>query len=298
MNENCYHIICHNDLDGMLSLLVFKWFHPQAHITFNAVSNLSVDRKIDEYLNQCINPHNIIVLDLALRESFLQFDSKNVTFIDHHKRSEEYVSKFKKSKIIYKEYSSNCKLLYKYLEKINSLEFTKRQKTLIAYGDDYDSGSHTMHTAYDLNILYWDEFKNDPMAFLDTYREGWTPFTKGQQKAVTIIKMDAVKEAGRYKLYDGDLTIFGKTVKCLATFGPNPNNISIDVIMTDHTPDIFFYINPDRNKIIIRQKKSDNMIDLAEFARKYCNGNGHQLTAGGKLTDLFMELTKNLKPIS
>ena len=49
MKLDFHHIFTHNDLDGVMSLLVFKWFHPQDWITFQTVTNLNVELKINEY---------------------------------------------------------------------------------------------------------------------------------------------------------------------------------------------------------------------------------------------------------
>ena len=49
-----------------------------------------------------------LIFNLSVREEFLpDLDLSNITYIDHHKRSEKNILKFKNSKIIYKEYSSN-----------------------------------------------------------------------------------------------------------------------------------------------------------------------------------------------
>jgi len=47
----------------------------------------------------------------------------------------------------------------------------------------------------------------------------------------------------------------------------------------------------------MRQKKSENSINLLSFAEKYCDGSGHMYAAGGRITPLFLELTKKLKPL-
>jgi len=295
MKSNYRHIFTHSDLDGAASLLVYHWFHPDDTITFDTVSNLNVEKKISEYFSTVINPQKLYLFDISVRESLLPFDLPNFTFIDHHKRSEEHVSKFKNAKIVYKDYTSTCKLIYKLYNALNPVELPKEKQLLIAYVDDFDSGNRQIQNAYDLNILFHLEYRNDVNNFIKDYINGWLPFTNTQKKNINSVKMDALREANSYTIYSGVLNIEGKEVECLSTFGKSPNNTSIDIILNEKKPNIFFYINTEKENVIIRQRKSNNMIDLAEFARKYCDGNGNQLTAGGKLTDLFFELTKNLR---
>ena len=83
----------------------------------------------------------------------------------------------------------------------------------------------------------------------------------------------------------------------VAAITDNINNIVIDLLMNKYNPDILFYINTKTEKVSMRQKKADNAIDLSTFAEKYCDGSGHMYAAGGKVTPLFMELTKKLKPL-
>jgi hypothetical protein len=61
--------------------------------------------------------------------------------------------------------------------------------------------------------------------------------------------------------------------------------------------ELLFYINVQTENVSIRQPKQKETIDLLKFAQKYCDGNGTSNSAGGKITPLFMELTKNLNPL-
>jgi hypothetical protein len=80
MQKNFYNIFTHKDLDGLLSLLVFHWFHPNDYIWYKPVSNLNVDVKINDFLNNSINPSNIFVFDISLRDSLTPFNDKRFTF--------------------------------------------------------------------------------------------------------------------------------------------------------------------------------------------------------------------------
>jgi hypothetical protein len=60
---------------------------------------------------------------------------------------------------------------------------------------------------------------------------------------------------------------------------------------------LFFFINLKNEKVSIRQCNDENPIDCGAFATKICNGGGHTNAAAGVITPLFMEVTKNLKPL-
>jgi len=295
--DNCFHIFNHKDLDGVLSLLIFKWFFPKSSITYRAVTNINVEVQIEEYIKNTINPHNVYILDLALRESFKQFDLPFITFIDHHKRSEEFKGLFSNSKIIHKEYSSNVKFVYKIFEKTNPVELSKEQKTLILLGDDFDSGENKIKDSYDLNILFWALYRNNIGKFLEKYNKGFFGFTEKEKNLILQTKKESINLLKELPLFKGSLNIEGGYRNVICSHGEHTNTLTLDYMMKKYDSDILFFINTKNEKVSLKQKKSNNMIDLANFAKKYCDGNGHTLSAGGNITDLFMELTKNFKPI-
>jgi len=295
--DNCFHIFNHKDLDGVLSLLVFKWFYPQSAISYKAVTNKNVEVQIEEYLKNIINPHDIYILDLALRETFKPFDLPFITFIDHHKRSNEFKNIFVNSKIILKEYSSNVKFLYKFLEKTLPISLTKEQKLLILLGDDFDSGDNKIKDSYDLNIIFWALYRNDINKFLEKYNNGFFGFTEKEKNLIINCKKEAILLLKNLPMFRCTINTQGQNKDIVCSHGEYTNTITLDYILKKYDSDLLFFINTKTEKVSLKQKKSDNMIELADFAKKYCNGNGHNLSAGGDMTDLFMELTKNFKPV-
>ena len=296
MNK-CYHIFTHKDLDGVLSLLVFKWYHPNDTIHYKAVTNLNVEVQIEEHLKNTINEHEMIIFDLALRENFKKFDLPYITFFDHHKRSEEFKPFFKNSKIIHKEFTSNCKFLYKYYQKIKSNDLTKEQKFLILLGDDFDSGSNQYNHSTDLNILFWNLYRNDIKKFIEKYENGFVEFNEKERLLINKVKMEAIKAISDLTVFQANLNIQNQTKKIICSHGENTNLLTMEYMLKKYKSDIIFFINTHNQRVSMKQKKSENMIDLGAFSKKYCEGDGNDLSAGGKLTDIFMEITKNFKPI-
>lgn len=300
MNDNCYQIFTHRDLDGLISLLVFKWAKPDAHITYRAVTNINVDSHIREYLDTTINPHNVYVVDLSVRESFKEFDLPFVKFIDHHERSKEFAPLFTQAKVIIRsEFGSNCRMLYKFfLDK--GVNFSDAQKKLILLGDDYDSGKNSIQTAYDLNILFWAKYRSDINKFLADYSEGFKPFTASDIKMIDLVKRDAENTAKNLPVFAGYIQhtkIGADALPAISTIGESVNSLALDILMKTHNRNIIFFINTKSQKVSMKQRYSDNIVDLALIAKKYCDGNGSTFSAGGTLTDLFMEITKTFEPI-
>jgi oligoribonuclease NrnB/cAMP/cGMP phosphodiesterase (DHH superfamily) len=296
MCSDTYHIFTHKDLDGAASLLTFIWSKPNETVSFNEITNLETD-KIKQIVKRLSNPKNVYIFDLALRKDFLpELDQPYITIIDHHKRSEEYVKDFKKSKILHKEYSSNC-LLLKKLFCDDKIELTDSQKKLIELVDDYDSNSMVFNESYDLNVLFWMDYKDNFPKFINDYKSGYKELSLEQRKKIDFAKNVAYKEASNVQIYKGSLNIKGKVKNTIGVQVNSFNNLTIDAITKKYDSDLYFFINPKTNRVVIRQKKSDDPIDLQKFAEKFCDGGGNTHSASGKLTPLFMELTKNLKPL-
>jgi oligoribonuclease NrnB/cAMP/cGMP phosphodiesterase (DHH superfamily) len=291
-----YQVFTHKDLDGAASLLTLLWSKPDATVTYREITNYDIG-VMKEYVKKTCNPPHILIMDLALREDFLpELDYEYITFIDHHKRSEEHIEKFKQAKIIHKETTSNTILVRK-LFKDKAPEFTEAQKKLIMLADDYDSNDIKFKESYDFNILFWTYFKNEFCYFVNYYKNGFRPFSEDQKKIIAKAKYDAKKLFEETACYQGEVIIEGFPQKVIAAMTDSFNSIVIDILLTKYNPDILFYINPKTNRVSMRQKKRENPINLSQFAEKYCNGNGHNFTAGGEITPLFMELTKKLKQL-
>jgi hypothetical protein len=297
VNNKSYHVFTHKDLDGAVSLLTFIWSKPDSNITFQEITNLEID-KIKKHINKTINPQNIIILDLALREEFIpELDQDFITIIDHHERSSEWIQKFKKSKIIHKEYTSNCLLIRKLFQ--NSFpDLSENQKKLILYTDDYDCFQLKFEESYDLNIIFWNQFKNNFEGFINFYKNGFIPFTQKQKELIKNIKDQAEKEAKNLKCFKSEIIIQDLKRNCMAVMSDSVNNITMDFLIKNHNPDIFMYINTKTEKVIFKQNKNNNNIfNLNDFVAKYSDGSANKYSGVGKITPLFLELTKNFKQI-
>jgi hypothetical protein len=296
MPQKLYKVFTHGDLDGAVSLLVFMWARSNDTIEFEELYNTDYLEKLNKYVEKTYNPPSTLILDMALREELTQFDSSNFTFIDHHKTSENFISKFKQSKIIHKEYTSNAKWMYKFMSKDLS-HLSKEQKYLVALADDFDSYTLQLPHSYDLNIIFWTEYKNKFSKFISDFKNGFKGFNQYQQNIIKLEKEAAQKEANKLSKFEGIINVGGIQKKTLAVIGEHFSSLVIDLIMKTYNPELFFFVNTKSERVNLRQNTKENPIDLGAFAEKICEGGGHSYSAGGKITPLFMEISKNLKPI-
>ena len=295
---DCYRIYTHKDLDGAVSLLTLIWAKPEKIISYKPISNLQID-ELKRDIENINKPCPTFITDLSLREEFLpSLDQEHITFIDHHITSENYIKRFNKAKIFHKTTTSNALWTAQLFSKNICQERTDDQKLLIALADDYDCYRLQIPESYDLNILFWSEYKNDFNKFIKDYHNGFKPFTSQQKRAINFIKQEAIKEASTLPLFYGELNISGKIKKTLAVMSEKMSTLVMDTLIQRHSPDIMFFINSKSEKVSLRQCNSNDSIDIGALAEKLCDGGGHPMAAGGVITPLFMEVCKNLKPIS
>jgi nanoRNase/pAp phosphatase (c-di-AMP/oligoRNAs hydrolase) len=295
-SNKSFQVFTHKDLDGAVSFLTLLWANPKATITYREITNMQMGI-IDEYVKKTCNPPSIVVMDMSLRKEFIQtLDYDYVYFIDHHKGSENYVKSFKQANIVYKETTSNALLTRKLLKDF-SPDLTDAQKKLILLADDFDSNKLQHKESYELNILFWTQFKNDFCYFINYYKDGFKSFSEKQKEIISHAKQDVKDLFKNTKCFTGEMIIEGFPQKVLAATTDTYNNIVIDMLMSKYQPDILLYINTKSEKVSMRQKERSNPIDLSAFAEKYCDGSGHMNAAGGRITLLFMELTKKLQPL-
>lgn len=295
--SKCYHIFTHNDFDGAVSLLAFMWARPEGIFHFEPLNNMDLEDKLRIHLDNTCDDPSIVVLDLALRDELVPIlNRKGVTIIDHHKSSERFIEKFDKAKVFYKDFSS-CALLVRKLLAATSPELTIEQKLLIALADDFDCYRLQLPDSYDLNILFWSEYRGKFAKFIKDYQKGFKPFTPEQKRAIAYIKKEAVEEAEKVDIFYGELLVGGKKKKVIAGMTQRLVPMVMDHLIKKHTPDLFFFININTQKVSLRQCTKEDPIDIGLFAEKICDGGGHEFAAGGKITPLFLEITKNLKPL-
>lgn len=296
MHSQQYQVFINKSLDGAVSLLTFLWSKPKSIISFKEIGSSELIVAKDQ-LKHTLNTPDVYFLGLALNNNFLpELDEPYITIIDHHKGSDKHINNFKNCKTLCKEYSSSS-LLVRKLYSETSPELTEKQKKLILLADDYESFKFDFKESFDLNLWFWSQYKNNFAKFIKDYKEGFTPFTENQKNQIDQIKTQLVNESKKLQKFAGFLEIKGDKKHTLGVLSDNFNGLIFNSIIQNSQYDLYFFINPKTEKVVIKQKRSNNLIDISKFAEKFCEGYGYSYTAGGKLTPLFMELTKNLKPL-
>jgi oligoribonuclease NrnB/cAMP/cGMP phosphodiesterase (DHH superfamily) len=295
MSNKLYKVFTHGDLDGAVSLLSFFWTKPESTIEYEELFNNTVEDRLMLYKEKTLNKPTTLIMDFSIRESFLNFDSPEFVFIDHHKNSEQFVNKFSKSKIIFKDTTSNTALMYNTFLKDN-ISLTKEQKYLIALANDFDCYELKLKDSYDLNVLFWSEYRGKFSKFIDDYYFGFKPFTENQRKIIENEKYLGCKLAETYQKFSGELKIKNQPYKTLAVIGEKYNLLANDCLINKYNPDIFFFINIKTEKVNMRKNPAIKTFEIGKFAEKICDGGGNSNSAGGHLTPVFMEMMKNLKP--
>jgi len=292
-------IFSHNDLDGVVSALVTKWAHPQAHIEYDSIAGFGfridftkwlLKHKIEDY-------DKIFILDLDVSDHKDLIDKSNVFIIDHHKSHVDN-AKYETATVIVKEYPSACLLAYKIFKKLYNLELNKNQKILIALGNDYDSYTLSVPESKKLNSIFWSTHNNFK-AFMEMYDKGMTAFTAQQENIYKLWKQQLDKTLANIKLFENkEISISGTKYHIIATFvnKSSPVNDISDHILSTYNPDIAIVVNTSTQHISFRRnKKSTCKLNL--LAEKLADGAGHEYSAGGQITGKFLEFTKLLKEI-
>jgi oligoribonuclease NrnB/cAMP/cGMP phosphodiesterase (DHH superfamily) len=70
-----------------------------------------------------------------------------------------------------------------------------------------------------------------------------------------------------------------------------------DHLLKTYNSDIVFFVNTNSSHVSFRKKKTCN-VNLAKLAEFLCGGGGHEYAAGGKITEKFMNFSKQLSLIT
>jgi hypothetical protein len=288
----------HYDLDGAISYLVTKWAHPGYKIEYMYVTSLDIRYNLTQWrlTHNFDDYERVFFLDLDVSGQIDLIDYKNVIIIDHHKTHVDNM-KYEKAIPIVKEYPSACLLAYKAFKKLYNTKFTDIQKILIIYGNDYNSYTNSLPESKMLNIVFWNTQKSFD-TFIKNYSNGFTGFTNEQQAIIRIYENHLAESIKSLKIFQGIYAdIDGECRVVVATFlnGQNPNDIS-DYLLKTYDADMSIVVNTKTKHICFRRPKEGTM-RLDAFAKEYTNGGGHEYSAGGTITDIFLDFTKTLKPI-
>ena len=281
-----------NDLDGAACSLLLKWIYSEADITYDEIFEGAFSEKIKQKANSLNDYDLVFIVDLYVPDSeFELIDKLNVTIIDHHKTHESVMQRYKKAKTLIKEYPSACKLIYDTYLKNNDL--TNEQKVIVVFADDYDS----YNLKYKESLMYHAIVRtyNAPKIkkFIDAFQNGHRKFNLQEQNSIALYIKKIKEQIKTSEVFIGKLNNY-KVVACYINHAPNE---VLHYMINKYNADVGIGINL-QYKFVSFRKHKNCKIKLNLLAEKLCEGGGHECSAGGKLTDKFIELTKIFHPIN
>jgi len=286
------------DLDGAGSYLVHCWARQnKPNVVTLKVSNLR--EKFLGWLNhhKLEDYNQVYFFDLDTTEIQDLIDKKNVCIFDHHKTHKEEIYKNAEYYIDAKE-TSCSKLLYKYYNTTGALgNLTVEQKHLIALVNDYDCYELKFPESNKLNFLFWYKNGNKLQNFIKDFEHGFHGFTNEQNKIISYHFYKFKKLAESLDLFTCDLPVNKKKYNFVSAFAGEYINDVAQYIIDKSNCDVCMLINLNNKRVYFRKNKNVDL-DLSKFAKKICNGGGHEYAAGGELNDILLTLSKDFIPIN
>tara|TARA_Y100000310_G_scaffold202475_1_gene202654 strand:- start:446 stop:1342 length:897 start_codon:yes stop_codon:yes gene_type:complete len=285
------------DFDGCCSYLIYTWFKqakPKA-ITLK-VSNIRekllgwlTRNKIEDY-------KRVYFFDLDTTEIKDLIDKNNVIIFDHHKSHKDEYSHART--YIDVNQTSCSKHLYKTLSHIYpNVNLTVEQKKLIAFANDYDCYELKFPESNKLNFLLWYKNGDKLQNFINDFENGFFGFTNEQNKIISYHFYKFKKMRENINLFQAKLSISGKDYNFISTFANEYINDLGQYIVDEYKCDVCMMINLKNNRVYLRRKR-DIDFNLSTFAKKICNGGGHEYAAGGVLNDNVLTLSKQFEPLN
>jgi len=240
----------------------------------------------------------IYICDLSILEKHINIvDLPNVVYINHRN-----TEKYKNMPIMHlrqeSENAESCTILvYKKIKDKLKAPFSRDEKILISYINDYDSYTLKFPESKKLHYLLH-SFEGDRLQkFYNIFEEGFKGFTETQETTINNT-IDRINSAfNTLKVFKGNLKIGGQNINVCSTFNNIFPSEICDKMLQCYDCDVAISVNLNTSYVSIRKKK-DCSVNLGKFANKVFEGGGDDSVAGGKITKMFLELTKLLYPIN
>ena len=284
------------DLDGACSYLIHCWFTQ----TKPTVVTLKVSTLREKFL-VWLNRHKledykqVYFFDIDTTEIKDLIDKENVVVFDHHKT---HVDDYKYAEYWIDHTATSCsKILYQHYKTLNRVNLTVAQKQLIALVNDYDCYELKFPESNKLNFLFWYKNGDKLQNFINDFESGFHGFDNEQNKIISYHFYKFKKLRDQIQLYKSTLSIGKKKYKFISAFANEYINDVAQHIITKSKCDVCMLINLKNNRVYFRKNRSADL-DLGKFAKKICEGGGHEYAAGGQLTENVLALSKKFEPIN
>ena len=145
--------------------------------------------------------------------------------------------------------------------------------------------------------LLYKHYKDKLQNFIDDFEHGFHGFTTEQNKIISFHFYKYKKVVKDLNLFETNLNIASKEYRFVSAFvSEYVNDVGQHIIDTTNC-DVCIMINLKNNRVYLRKNKNCDL-DLGKFAKKVCDGGGHEYAAGGNLNDNVLALSKQFVPIN
>lgn len=290
------YLFTDSDLDGAGCYYILR-----KYIGADFGHKQTTEKKFREDFNSLANKENfkkIYICDLAVLEKNHDIiDLPNVVYINHRNTDSYNQIPTKQLRQESANVTSCTILLYKKLKEKLKTPFTREEKILISYIDDYDSYQLKFEESKKLHFLF-SSYEGDKLnKFFQSFESGFTGFTDQQNSIIKNIEEKIAYISNNLKIFKGNLKISGNNTCVCSTFNNIYASEICDYMLKKYNCDIAISVNLTSSNVSIRKNKNCS-VNLGQFARKIFDGGGDDSVAGGKITKTFLELTKLLYPIT
>lgn len=300
MDPKKVYVFTDSDLDGATSLLILHWALKSnlGEIKFQTttVSNFRKDFLAWAAEDSIEKYDAVYFLDIDTSSSADLIDNKKSIIIDHHETHVPEKEKYKNATTNIIVTTSCSKLMYVHFK--NELaQLTGIQKYLVALANDYDCYEFKLPESYNLNCAFTNSQKTlgktKTHKFIERFYNGFNGFNAQENNIIKEYTTGRDSAISKLQVYSGKINISKQNLTVAGTMGNRFVNDICDHLLKKYNADIVFFVNTSSNHISFRKNKTCN-VNLAKLANVLCEGGGHEYAAGGKITEKFMEFTKQL----
>jgi len=278
-------ILCDFDLDGAGCCLVTKWLYPNREYEVIGTN----EENLEEQLKNSDPSSPLFVYDLAFNQNHINLaDHPNAVFVHHHEPQDQLIGK--NCRIVCQQETSCTKLL----QKLYNLKLTDAQNDLLTFIDDYDCYDLLYKKSLFYNMLFWSYTGNKLQKFIDEFQTGDRKFNDHEKNMIKLYvgKMMETAKNSEPHLYKGrnfSLLIFYSDFAINELCAELSKKYDCDAAIAINKKSLFAWIR------INRQKQTN--FDCGIFSKIYLDGHGFKNFGSGKITDKFVELSRNFDKI-
>lgn len=298
--NNKQYIFTDCDLDGAGSYLTYKWASGIDNIPYTVCRVNDLLARLKNFLrnDKLENYDRVLFFDLDTSNSDIRdiIDKPNVTIVDHHLSNDTEKIEYKNAKLIVKDSTSTCRLIYSELCDIN---LTNEQKLFIALVDDYDSYKLKVPISKELNTVFWSYQGDRVQKLARDFPKGFTGFNKYHNNIITIKRKELSSLLNGLDIYVGDIKTKKHNFRVASAVATSFINDVADHLVERTGAEVAMVVNTKSNKVSFRRRVDNDDISMVKLAEMLTDkSGGHDAASGGMLCDKFMTFTKTLKPYS